>query len=92
LQLVIRWVPGHEGISGNERADVEAKEAARGNTSTSHIDLLPPILKSTLPRSKSTRVQHFRGVLKNKALRFFKKSPRWKRLKPLDPTFSPEKY
>ncbi|KDQ51477.1 hypothetical protein JAAARDRAFT_96555, partial [Jaapia argillacea MUCL 33604] len=30
LQLMIRWVPGHEGISGNERADTEAKEAARG--------------------------------------------------------------
>ena len=31
--LTIRWTAGHEGIEGNELADREAKEAAKGHTS-----------------------------------------------------------
>jgi hypothetical protein len=30
IELTIIWVPGHEGVEGNERADVVAKEAAEG--------------------------------------------------------------
>ncbi|KAJ7140068.1 hypothetical protein C8R43DRAFT_893012, partial [Mycena crocata] len=28
IQLTIRWAPGHKDITGNERADEEAKKAA----------------------------------------------------------------
>ncbi|KAI0308855.1 hypothetical protein OF83DRAFT_1072890, partial [Amylostereum chailletii] len=28
IQVVIRWIPGHEGAEGNEAADIEAKRAA----------------------------------------------------------------
>src|SRR5213078_500562 len=30
VEVELRWVPGHKGIEGNERADAVAKEAAGG--------------------------------------------------------------
>ncbi|TFK17960.1 hypothetical protein FA15DRAFT_574554, partial [Coprinopsis marcescibilis] len=30
LDIELRWVPGHEGVAGNERVDGEAKKAAEG--------------------------------------------------------------
>jgi ribonuclease HI len=32
LSITIIWIPGHAEIEGNERADLEAKKAARNLT------------------------------------------------------------
>ena len=47
LDLLVKWTLGHMGIIGNERADEEAKKAAREGLSLL-IDLLAP-LRKTLP-------------------------------------------
>ncbi|KAG2745196.1 hypothetical protein P692DRAFT_201672237, partial [Suillus brevipes Sb2] len=36
-KLIIRWTAGHVGIPGNEQADEQAKRAARGETSDTHL-------------------------------------------------------
>jgi len=66
LQLTLRWVPGHEGVAGNERADREAKRAARALSSPE--DDLPACLRDPLPISVSkvrqTFTSHFRSNLR----------------------------
>ncbi|BGP39678.1 hypothetical protein JCM10449v2_003629 [Rhodotorula kratochvilovae] len=46
LELRLRWVPGHRDITGNERADVEAKRGAegggRGERGGGHVSAPPP--------------------------------------------------
>ncbi|TFY52367.1 hypothetical protein EVJ58_g10059 [Rhodofomes roseus] len=51
IKFSLRWVPGHRDIEGNERADQEAKKAARGEGSSAA--LLPKCLAETLPASLS---------------------------------------
>ena len=47
--ITLQWVAGHKDVEGNEAADQAAKLAAKGTTSSSPKDLLPPCLRKTLP-------------------------------------------
>ena len=60
----MRWVPGHKGLEGNERADAEAKKAAEGNTSE-ETDI-PIKLRGLLPKSRAAEIQQYQRELKTK--------------------------
>ncbi|KAF8672219.1 Reverse transcriptase (RNA-dependent DNA polymerase) [Rhizoctonia solani] len=47
VKLKARWIPGHKGVDGNKRADVEAKLAATPGNNTN--TLLPGPLKKAIP-------------------------------------------
>ncbi|KIJ39724.1 hypothetical protein M422DRAFT_174834, partial [Sphaerobolus stellatus SS14] len=51
INFSLVWVPGHVGIEGNEKADSEAKAAARGEGSPTTE--LPQALRNPLPLSTS---------------------------------------
>ena len=82
MDILIKWTPGHVGIKGNEKADEEAKKAAREGLSPSNRLLAP--LRKALPRSKSAGQQEFIHKLKIKALELWKKSSRYNRMERID--------
>lgn len=93
FQLTIRWIPGHCGVEGNERADEEAKKASSGSTHNSPKRQLPKYLRNkALLRSASAL-----KALQQKAMiaiwkRLWEKSPRYARTKIIDPTMPSSAY
>jgi ribonuclease HI len=90
LRLVVQWVPGHEGIDGNEIADVEAKRAARGKTSSARR--LPILLRTPLPDSKSAIIQAYSARLKRQATWMMQASLRYHKLRLTDRSVPSSKY
>ncbi|KAG9220041.1 hypothetical protein CCMSSC00406_0007901 [Pleurotus cornucopiae] len=80
IKVTICWVPGHEDVEGNERADTAAKEAAEGRVSAR--EKLPGILQgdAAIKKSKSALLQAFGGRLKNRAQRGWRLSERYGRM------------
>lgn len=80
-KLVVRWTPGHLNIPGNEAADEQAKMAARGDSSDTHL-LPKSLLKNdttpiTLPISKSALNQQFNKLVRDEAKSIMHTSPRF---------------
>jgi ribonuclease HI len=80
--ITIRWTAGHEGIAGNERADSEAKEAAKGCTSdTKH---LPRYLRKPIVTNPSAVTKMHNKSLKDEWQYMWRNSERGKATTKID--------
>ncbi|KAF8592097.1 hypothetical protein K439DRAFT_1290162, partial [Ramaria rubella] len=80
--LILYWVPGHEGIVGNEAVDKMAKDAADGESS--RRSQLPAFLCRHLPHSASAVKQSYKDQLKQQASQLFKASPQYTKISSID--------
>jgi ribonuclease HI len=90
-KLRMVWIPGHEDILGNERADEEAKDAAHGNESMPK-DLPKYLRKKPLPRNKSAVAQAFDKDIKLRWRQECESSHRFERLMAIDNTMPSNKF
>ena len=90
VDLLVKWVPGHMDITGNEKADSEAKKAITDGSSPQRK--LPAPLRKVLPRSKSAVRQAYHHRLKTAAVKLWSKSPRFDRMALIDPDFAHNKF
>ena len=84
VELLVRWIPGHMGIEGNELADLDAKKAAAQDASPPHA--LPTSLRTPLPTSSSASKREHIETIKREAAAYLAQSKRYPRLHALDAT------
>jgi len=90
MDLLVRWMPGHTDIEGNEEADKEAKAAAKDGSSPSQR--LPSQLWKKLPYRKSAVQQAFHAKLKQAAVKVWQKLPWYELMKQIDPALPSDKF
>ena len=81
-RITIRWTPGHSDVTGNEKADEQAKRAAKGESSPP--EELPACLRKPLPISKAAMRRSFKKKLTATADNCWKESPRYRKLARID--------
>ena len=81
---------GHSRIEGNEAADKEAKAAAEGKTSDA-AQLLR-MLKKPRKISRSAACQQINKQVKEEWVKTWKTSPRYDKMKHLDPSLPSRKF
>jgi len=77
FSITARWTAGHIGITGNEKADIEAKRAAEG-ASSDKADL-PPYIRKRLRKSASALKQTHNAMLNKSWQSEWQNSDRYKR-------------
>ena len=92
MQLTIRWVPAHVNVEGNERADQEAKKAARGDTNVRTMSYIPPILRRCIPYNPVSIFKTKRHLETKKAMRTWLQSKRHRRLQETTGNTMPGSY
>ena len=84
LQLKISWISGHDGVTGNDRVDEEAKAVVMGDSSP--WQELPPLLQSNpLPHSSTAAKQHYQNKLAQDWQHLWAKSPQHQHVSKIDP-------
>ena len=80
----LSWISRQNGITGNDKADEEAKMAVQGTSSP--WNELPPLLQSSpLPLSSTTAKQHYRLNLMTEWRQHWAKLPRHQHAAKIDP-------
>jgi ribonuclease HI len=82
MALTIRWVPGHEGVRGNEEADRLAKMAALQGSSDGRK--LPGPLRKPLPQSKAAAARRIYADLQDRAKKIWRDSARYEKWRHID--------
>jgi len=88
--LQINWISSHSEVTGNEKADELAKQAALGQSSPPQE--LPPILRQPLPLSTTAEKQAYVKELDSMWQEQWQDSPRRPRMELIDKSFPFNKF